>query len=140
MTHVRLDAMRQPRPVPDLSSGAVEFLNHLRFVAMKCRSKRRTDLFEACALLHVSRTKTLEAHADALMRCLNEALAKQARLYAPGSTEVSFDEAWLVQLGSACARNDRLSCRFLLQSRVAPEHQRLVSFLMHRVAKYFALD
>lgn len=140
MIPLRLDVAPKAAPAHSLTPGAIEFLNHLRFVSMTCRAKRRTDLFEACALLHVHRARTLEAHADALMRCLNEALEKRAQLYAPGSAEISFDESWLVQLGTACAQDDAMSRRFLLQSRVAHEHQRLVAFLMQRVSEYFSLN
>ena len=124
-------------PAIDIPNDARPFLNHLRFVAMGCRSMRRTDLFEACALLHVTKTATLQAHAEALMRCLHEALGKRPQLFAPGVVQTSFDEKWLVELGLACDRQDTNSVRFLLKSRVAPEHQRLVSFLMHRIAAQF---
>lgn len=106
---------------------------------MQCRVLPRTDLFEACALLHGSRSKSVEAHAETLMRCLPEALGHRAKLYAPGVTEVSFDEFWLVQLAAASSREDALSLRFLLHSRVAKEHRRLVAYLIGHIAGHFAL-
>lgn len=118
---------------------AVGFLNHLRFVAMDCRSKPRIDLFEACALLQVTESKTQQAHAEALMRCLNEALGKPARLYAPGVIEMTFDERWLLQLGVASSSGDQASVNFLLLSRVARQHRRLVSFLIHQISDRFSL-
>lgn len=123
-----------------ISPESRKFLNHLRFVSMKCRSKPRTELFEACALLHVTRNANQQAHAEALMRCLNEALGKQARLYSPGVVEMTFDESWLVQLGMASARMDDISVEFLLKSRVAHQHQRQVRFLVHRISEYFYLN
>ena len=99
----------------------------------------RTQLFEACALLHASGSQTVEAHAEALMRCLNEALGKRAKLHAPGVSEISFDERWLIQLGTATARGDELSLRFLLRSRVAHEHRRLVTYLIRQVSGAFEL-
>lgn len=136
--------MPLPSEKPELSgagvalpTGAQGFLNHLRFVAMNCRSKPRTDLFEACALLQVTRGATLQAHAEALMRCLPEALGKPAKLHAPGVSELSFDESWLVQLGIASAGRDHASMTFLLHSRVVREHRRLVSFLVSQISDSF---
>ena len=116
------------------------FLNHLRFVAMACRVKPRTDLFEACALLKVERSASRDAHAEALMRCLSEAFGKPARLFAPGTTEQTFDEQWLMRLGMACGQSDEDSVRFLLSSRVAFENRRLVRFLIGRIAECFSLN
>ncbi|MEL7107595.1 MAG: hypothetical protein AAGM21_16870 [Pseudomonadota bacterium] len=116
------------------------FLNHLRFVAMECRVKPRTDLFEACALLKVERSASRDAHAEALMRCLSEAFGKPARLFAPGTTEQTFDEQWLMRLGMACGEGDEDSARFLLSSRVAFENRRLVRFLIGRIANCFSLN
>ena len=123
-----------------LSEEAWAFLNHLRFVAMSCRAKPRTDLFEACALLKVERSASCEAHAEALMRCLSDAFGKPARLYAPGTTEQTFDEQWLARLGIACGQGDENSVRFLVSSRVACEDRRLVRFLIGRIAEYFSLN
>ncbi|WP_282127091.1 hypothetical protein [Roseobacter litoralis] len=125
-------------PEQKLEPDALGFLNYLRFVAMNCRAKPHTDLFEACALLHTEHDKTQQAHAEALMRCLNEALGKPARLYAPGVTEMTFDESWLLQLCLASARQDRASVYFLVQSRVAREHRRLITFLVHWITGRFS--
>ncbi|MEL6808343.1 MAG: hypothetical protein AAFO97_11225 [Pseudomonadota bacterium] len=73
------------------------------------------------------------------MRCLAEALAKQPRLLAPGTIEMSFDENWLVQLAEAIAQEDDGSIAFLLNSRVLPEHRRLVRFLVGRISECFSL-
>ncbi|MEP4961547.1 MAG: hypothetical protein ABJQ70_00810 [Roseobacter sp.] len=106
---------------------------------MSCRSKPKTDLFEACALLHVQRSKSRDAYAEALMRCLGQALGARARLFAPGTTELTFDERWLVEVGSANMRGDDASLNFLLRSRVAHEHRRLVGFLIARISECFSL-
>nr|WP_281496089.1 hypothetical protein [Marivita sp. S6314] len=107
---------------------------------MQCRAMPRTGLFEACALLKTTQAETKQAYATALMRCLNEALGQRARLHAPGVAELTFDELWLLQLGSASATGDTLSLQFLLKSRVAHEHRRLVSFLIHQIVRCFPLD
>lgn len=125
----------RPESQPDV--GDFAFLNHLRLAALQCRCKPKTNLFQACALLHVDKVSTLEAHSEALMRCLREALGKPARVHAPGTKELSFDEAWLLQMGQAVLRNDQSSLRFLLRSRVGPEHQRLIGFLIRRISEHF---
>ena len=140
METMRLQHVVDDTPGNDLSAEEFGFLNYLRFISMRCRAKPRTDLFEACALLHVSQSASQEAHAEALMRCLNEALCKSARLCATGTSELTFDESWLVQLGCASARQDEASLRFLLASRVAHENRRLIRFLVARVSEYFDLN
>ena len=138
MSTLRLGEWQTAAPAPQLPVEAFGLLNYLRFVALDCRAKPRTDLFEACALLHATKDRTQQAHAEALMRCIGQALGKPARLYAPGVTEVTFDENWLTQLGLASARQDTASVRFLIQSRVSQENQRLVGYLVHQVAKHNA--
>jgi len=130
----------EARPDVSFPPEAWAFLNHLRFVAMACRVKPRTDLFEACALLKVEQTASRDAHAEALMRCLSEAFGEPARLYAPGTTEQTFDEQWLMRLGMACSQGDEDSARFLLSSRVAFENRRLVRFLIGRITDCFDLN
>lgn len=124
---------------PNIAPIAFDFLNHLRFVAMGCRAKPRADLFKACALLHFNRSDSVEAHADALMRCLAQALGKPARLHAPGTAELTFDESWLVQLKTAVANHDESSLSFLLRSRIVPEHRRLIRFLICHISEHFPL-
>lgn len=128
-----------PQAKPVHSPEVLGFVNHLRFVSMSCRAKPRTDLFHACALLHGAQADAQKAHAEALMRCLNQALGKPARLHAPGVGEMTFDESWLVQLGLASARGDQASLSFLLASRVAHQHRRLVRFLVGQISERFSL-
>lgn len=140
MKPLRINQVVEDHPTNALSAGEFGFLNYLRFTAMQCRAKPRTDLFEACALLHGSQSASQEAHAEALMRCLNGALRRSARLCAPGTAEITFDESWLVQLGRATAQHDEASLRFLLASRVAHENRRLIRFLVARVSECFNLN
>ena len=124
-------------PAQEPSQEAHMFLNYLRFVSMGCRAKRKTSLFEACALLHADRNAEAEAYAEALMRCIGEALGKPAKLYSVGTTELTFDESWLTQLGLASARRDEASLQFLLKSRVGREHRRLIRYLVTRTSDCF---
>jgi len=135
MVPLRLEYQPESAALPQPGAEALAYLNHLRFVAMRCRARPQTELFEACALLHAGRSASRTAHAEALMRCLNQALGKRARLLAPGTAEMTFDEHWLVQLALACARGDTASQEFLLTSRVAHENRRLVRFLVVRIAE-----
>lgn len=121
------------------SSEELAYLNYLRFTALGCRAKARADLFEACALLTLDRTASRDAFSDALMRCIDQALGKRALLFRPGTEEVSFDEAWLIQLGKALAQDDEDSACFLLKSRVPHHLRRHVRFLISHIAASFSL-
>ena len=125
------------RSTPPLTSAETAFLNAIRFVAMTCRVKPRTTLFEACALLQADTSGTVDAHAEALTRCLREALGKPVRMYAPGTSEITFDESWLLQLARVCASGDDSSASFLVASRIGFENRRLIRFLVGRIASYF---
>jgi len=139
MVSLKLARPREEHSTPEVDAPSMAFLNHLRFISMACRVQPRADLFEACALLAASRTASREAHAEALMRCLHEAVGKRITLFSPGTAEISFDEAWLLQLGRALCREDEASVSFLLGRRVAPENRRLIRFLVGRIAECFSL-
>lgn len=124
---------------PQVGDEAMPFLNHLRLTAMQCRAKPRTDLFRACALLQTGQYASRDAHAEALMRCLPEAMGKPARLHAPGTSELTFDEKWLVQLARACRAQDACSIEFLLTSRVGRQNRRLIGYLVGHVAACLAV-
>lgn len=126
-------------PKRPVTNEALSYIDHLRVTAVKCRAKRKTGLFEACALLHMDRGVSQEAYSEALMRGLNEAVGTQTRLLAPGTPELTFDERWLVELGRSIGRGDEASVSFLLQSRVAKEHRRLICFLVGQISECFHL-
>ncbi|MGR3511929.1 MAG: hypothetical protein ACU0GG_04140 [Paracoccaceae bacterium] len=108
-------------------------------MALKCRAQARADVFQACALLVTDKSQSMQAHAEALVQCLHEALPKRAVFYRPGTAELSYDEAWIMQLATALQNGDAFSVRFLLQSRVAPEHHRHIRFLVSRISNGFSL-
>lgn len=117
----------------------MSFINHLRMVALSCRVKPRSDLFQACALISTDPQSGREVHAEALMRCLSEAMNRRPTLLRTGSYEVSFDEAWLIRLAKSIARNDSDSTAFLLGSRIDPAHRRNIRFLVGRISDCFSL-
>lgn len=112
-------------------------LNTLRMIALGCRVAPRDDLFRACALLATERSVAQDAYARALFRCLQQAIGKQPVFYRPGENELSFDEAWLMQLLIAMADGEGDSVAFLIRSRVPQPHQRQVAFLAKGITKQF---
>lgn len=125
-----------PAAAPQLSDWATDLLNHLRMVALGCRAAPHADLFHACAVLSLDRSAARSAHAEVLMRCLAQALGQRPKLYRPGVTEVSFDEAWLARAAEA-ALNDPQSFEFLIRSRLPRQSQRNLAFLIRAVAEAF---
>lgn len=120
--------------------GEISLINHLRIAGMSCRAKPRIDVFEACALLSADKAHTLRAHAEALMRCLNDILGTRAVFYSPGTAEMSFDEAWIVRLATSTVQSDEASTSFLLHSRTPQVHHRHLRFLVARISEHFSLS
>ena len=126
------------RPTTDAQAPATKpdmvWLNVVRLVAQRSRSKPRTDLFEPCAERHVGHARSRLAYAEALVRCLNPALGRLATFYRPGTEERSFDEAWLLAALHAVRRGDAVSLTFLLRRRLAKHDQRLIGFLIAQIS------
>lgn len=143
MPPLRLSAPKvaeQPqRHEPEYGPEEMNFLNHLRVMALSCRVKSRSNLFHACALISADPQSTREAHAEALIRCLSEAMDRRPVMLRTGSSEVSFDEAWLIRLAKSLAGNDTDSAAFLLGSRIKPAERRHIRFLVGRISDCFAL-
>ena len=118
-------------PVPE---EARPVLNLLRLVSLQCRSKARSNLFEACAELAQDGPATEHAHAVALVGGLPFALSKEPVFYRPGLTKMSFDEAWVLCAIDAVQQADHDSLAFLMRSRVVPEHRAHIIFLLRGVA------
>lgn len=125
---------------PPFGEATLRVLNHLRLVALGCRSAARQDLFKACALLAIEKDRARATHAEALVRALPEALGRAPRLMRPGVAEVSFDEAWLLRLVGAAATDDGASVEFLLRSRVCAPQRRNIGFLVHSLARQMRRD
>ncbi|MEL7116027.1 MAG: hypothetical protein AAGP08_10615 [Pseudomonadota bacterium] len=122
---------------PQVDPAALPALNHLRMIAMKCRSAARADLFEACAVLSSDRTTARVAYAETLMKCLGQATGVRPKMLRPGATEVTFDEAWLARLILAAQSEDDNSFAFLIRSRVPRWAQRNVTFLIKAISGDF---
>lgn len=126
---------------PPVSVAACDqaLLWQLRIAALDCRAAAREDVFQACAMLSEDRDAARTAFAEAMMKCLPQAIGKAPKILAPAVlSEVSFDEAWLLQLVAASGRQDTDSMWFLLRSRVAAPLQRHVAFLANGLSEHFS--
>lgn len=132
--HATVPKSRGQDVIVDLSKSERALLNHLRLIALKCRSAAREDLFEACRLLSSEETNSLDAHATALVKCLEEALGKRPKLLRPGLEKLTFDEAWLMRLLNSARIKDDPSFLFLLTSRVSAAQRHNLAFLLRAVA------
>lgn len=124
-----LPCLPRAHPTP-VAPAAAPALSHLRVAGLACRTAARSELFKACALLQIERTRHAGAFAAALVRGLPEAMGKRPVFLAPGEAEVSFDEAWLLRSIAAQRTGDHASFDFLIRSRVAPAARRQIGFLI----------
>lgn len=127
-----------PRPASVLPGEWRGVLNALRVVALQCRVAARTDLFEACALISNRENTGHDAFAQALFKCLHEAVTSKPVFYQPGTVELSFDEAWLIRMLMASEQGDGDSLAFLIRSRVPKIHQRHIGFLIKGISEQFS--
>ncbi|KJZ17881.1 hypothetical protein TW80_16735 [Loktanella sp. S4079] len=123
---------------PDMAAQWRDVLNALRVIALECRVAAQMDLFKACALLSTQPETARDAHARALIKCLRQVTSRTTTFFRPGTEEISFDEAWLVQALSAIKRGDGDSFSFLVRSRVPREHQRHIAFLIKGISEQFS--
>ena len=117
------------------SDEAVQFLNKLRMVSMRCRSSAHVDIFEACRLLIRDDAAMAEHFADALLRTMKQDLKRSPVFYTPNSKDFSFDEAWLLRTLMRSKYSDNASVQFLIQSRIAHPYRRSIAFLIKNVSE-----
>ena len=134
----KLHSQRPVAPIlPQVSERSIWIINHLRLVALHCRSAARVDLDQACALLLADPADAQMRHVETLMRGFRQAVDKRPVFFRPGTVELSFDEAWLGRLFEAIEREDDDSFRFLIQSRVPRYTQRNLTFLIRSISEEF---
>ncbi|QBY01751.1 hypothetical protein E2K80_14305 [Rhodophyticola sp. CCM32] len=123
-------------PCPKTRNAEVDRaeLAWLRVAGARCRVMRRSDLFQACAVLSLSGEQAALAYAQALFRALPDLLPRGLTLYAPGDSQISFDEAWLLQLLTRARAGDHDSLTFLIGRRIPRYARRQVAFLAHGLA------
>ena len=114
------------------SDNLLNIINKLRFLMISCRIESRISLDEACKLIQVDKEKSARFFAYGILRTLNEAIGKPPVFRLPGEPNLSFDEEWLSRLITSFSKNDHISIKFLLSSRVENINKR--SYM------YFLLD
>ncbi len=117
---------------------SISVINHLRMVALQCRALPQQNMVHACAMLALDGGEAMQAHARVLMRSLPQAMNKRPILRAPGNTDYSFDETWLMGLIEALERDDDDSFVFLIKSRIDPIAQRNMAFLIRAISDRFS--
>ena len=131
-------ALARPFVAPDgagrVMPEPVQALNKLRLLAVKCRARRRIDLFHACQMLSDDKQEAGIAFADALIRTLSQGLDRAPVFFRPGTAETSFDERWLMSLVAAAREDDAPSFEFLVRSRLARHTHRPTAFLARNLA------
>lgn len=125
-------------PSPQLGYQTLQIINHLRLVALQCRSAARVDLDQACAVLLANPAEEQMRHAETLIGGFRQAVPGRRVFFRPGTTELSFDEAWLGRLFEAVEQRDDDSFRFLIQSRVPRLTQRNLTFLIRSISEQFS--
>ena len=114
------------------SNRLLNIINKLRFLMISCRIESRISLDEACKMIQVDKKKSALFFAYGILRTLDETLGKPSVFRLPGETNLSFDEEWLSKLITSFGKNDQISIKFLLSSRVENINKR--SYM------YFLLD
>lgn len=125
-------AGNDPRPITD--EAAIQLLHLLRARAIDTQLAPRVEPFHFCALIEATPDRAAEAYLDGLLHVLPQALGRPLLIRRPGPARASFDEAWIIGLIEAAARDDTASLRFAIASRVARAYRRPIGFLVKGLA------
>ncbi|MFT6091670.1 hypothetical protein [Sulfitobacter sp.] len=128
----------RPAPTFQMTTGQRAVLNNLRLAAMGCRVAARTDLFEACALLTLDGEDAKRTFVETFIKCLPGATQKQITWFAPGATELSFDESWVMRCLFCIWDGNASNLSFLLKSRIADADRRYIGYLLGRISEQFS--
>jgi hypothetical protein len=109
-------------------------LEHLRSVARAALIAPPLDLHRACALIPDAAATQRDGDASLLVRALDRASARPMTFHPVGAREMSFSEAWLLQLLGALRGDDAASALFLVGRLVLRPHRRAILFLAQRYA------
>lgn len=107
----------------------------IRQRATAARSAARLDLFKACAVLSMREHPSAHDFADAVARTLEQALGHTPEWRAPGETDLSFDERWLLRLVDRSLACDTGSVAFLISSRVQRGKRASLAYLVNGLAE-----
>ena len=108
----------------------MNIINKLRFLMISCRIESRISLDEACKLIQIDKKKSARFFAYGILRTLSEALGKPPVFRLPGDNNLSFDEKWLSKLITSFRKNDNISIKFLLSSRVENLNKRSYMYFL----------
>ena len=117
--------------IPGENSGLIDFL---RVTHQLCRTKPKIDFIRACDVLKAREEAALSAYVETLIRGLPAALQRVIKFHNPGSSEMSFDEAWLMRTIQSHIVRDENSLAYLLTSRVRPEARPHLVFLIEKIS------
>lgn len=117
---------------PVVTAPLMRFLDIVRDVAPEA-GLTPFDPVDTCELLALDRHTTLRSYATALGLSLDEALGLPPVMGHPGTSELTFDEAWLLRLVDRSQHVDAESVAFLICSRVRPDLRPSIAFLLEGV-------
>jgi hypothetical protein len=106
-----------------------DMLDHLRAVARSALLAPPLDLHRACALIPDAATARRDGGASLLVRALDIATSRPMTFHPAGAHELSFSEAWLLQLLRSLREGDAASALFLVGRMVLRPHRRAILFV-----------
>ena len=111
-------------------------INKLRFLMIECRKDARISIDKACKLIQVDKKTSARYFAYNILRTLEEVIGKKPVFRNPGEKKLSFDEKWIASLITSYKKNDQVSIKFLIKSRVENLSKRsYISFLLDGLVK-----
>ena len=107
-----------------ITSDEFELLEAIREHAKQARSLPKIDVFKACELVQLDIELVTPELLSIFVRSLPQAFGRPTHFFSSGSSELSWDEKWLISLVSAISRADYDSVHFLIKTRIKPTHQK----------------
>ena len=106
-----------------LSSDEIQLLEAVREHARQARSLPRIDMFKACELVQFDIELVTPEIINIFVRSLPQAFGRPTHFFPTGTSELTWDEKWLISLILAVSRADYDSVNFLIKTSVKPIHQ-----------------
>ena len=106
-----------------ISSDEIQLLEAVREHARQARSLPRIDMFKACELVQFDIELVTPEILNIFVRSLPQAFGRPTHFFPTGTSELTWDEKWLISLISAVSRADYDSVHFLIKTSVKSVHQ-----------------
>lgn len=106
-----------------ISSNELQLLEAVREHARQARSMPKIDIFKACELVQFDIELVTPEILNIFVRSLPQAFGRPTHFFPTGTSELSWDEKWLISLILAVSRADYDSVHFLIKTSVKPIHQ-----------------